>query len=324
MSTRFVRVAARACLAAAVLAMLAGCGSRELAKPVDLEEVEQAPALPSQVSDPGPVLRVAIASMISPGDTRLLYKDLVDYIGQRVGRKVILKQRRTYAEVNELLARGELDLAFLCSELYVEAHDKLGGRLLAVPVVRGQTVYRSYLIASTRSGINSLEGLRGKKFAFVDPISNTGCLVPTYLVTLRGESPDSFFASYIYTYSHDSSIQAVAERFVEGAAVDSLVYDFLQARDPELVRRTKVIYRSQPFGIPPFVVPADIDPALEARLKTLLLSMHQEVRGRAILQRLAIDKFVPGNDAAYDDIRKMRAFLMRNLHGSSGSIKRPE
>lgn len=316
---RPARAAACACVCVAALAVLAGCLRRETVKRVDLQDVEQAPALPPQASDSSSILRVAIASMISPNNTRLLYKDLVDYIGRRLGRKVILKQRRTYGEVNELLARDELDLAFLCSAPYVEARDKLGVRLLAVPVVRGQAVYKCYIIVRARSTISTLEGLRGKKFAFVDPMSNTGYLVPTYLLVLRGESPESFFASCTYTGSHDNSIQAVAEGFADGAAVDSLTYDFLQTRGSPLVRSTRVIYRSGWFGIPPFVVPAKIDPALETKLRAVLVSMHQDARGKEILGRLDIERFIAGDDKAYDAIRRMKALLKDKARHGPGS-----
>ncbi len=61
-------------------------------------------------------------------------------------------------------------------------------------------------------------------------------------------------------------------------------------------------------------MPADVDPALEARLGRLLMSMHQDPRGQKILAQLSIDRFVPGDDAAYDDIREMSAFLASREH----------
>jgi len=173
-----------ACAGATALIAPWGCGSPEQAKPVNLLDVERTPTPAPGNAHAGPTLRVALASMISPSHTRLLYKDLVDYIGERSKSKVVLKQRRTYGEVNELFARGELDLALLCSAPYVEAHDKFGARVLVVPVVRGERVYRSYLIVRAGSGIRSLQELRGKRFAFVDPLSNTGFLWPTYLLRL--------------------------------------------------------------------------------------------------------------------------------------------
>lgn len=252
--------------------------------------------------------------MVSPEDTRILYQGLMEYLGEKSGRQVILKQRRTYEEVNNLLAQDELDLAFLCSAQYVEAHDKLGAKLLAVPVVEGKTVYRSYIIVNSTSKAASLADLRGKSFAFSDPMSNTGCLVPTYLLARMGQSPHAFFSSCIFTGSHDHSIEAVSAGLVDGAAADSLVYDFLRSRRPDVVNRTRVIVRSQPFGIPPVVVPADIDSELEQTLRATLLTMSQDPRGKTILGKLAIERFVLQDDAAYDGIREMRALLEQGSH----------
>ena len=67
--------------------------------------------------------------------------------------------------------------------------------------------------------------------------------MPTYQLSLLGEAPVSFFSRYLFTYSHDTSIMAVADKLVDGAAVDSLVYDQLVAGKPELVSKTKIITR---------------------------------------------------------------------------------
>jgi phosphonate transport system substrate-binding protein len=306
---RLARAAAWIAIGPIICFTQPGCPRAEPAQFIDLRDVERVPATPPAASESDPQLRVAVSSMISPDDTLLLYQEFMHYLGERSGRRVILKQRRTYGEVNELLARGELDLAFLCSAQYVEMHDRYGVRLLAVPVVEGETVYRSYIIVGAQSGIQSFAQLRGKKFAFVDPLSNTGYFVPAYLLARSGEEPDTFFSSSIFTDSHDNSVRAVSDGLVDGAAVDSLVYDFMAARWPDVIARTRVIQRSRPFGIPPLVVPADIDQDLEARLGSLVMQMHEDAEGEAILAQLAIDRFAPGEDAAYDDIRQMYAFL---------------
>ena len=204
-----IRVATWGCigLALAALGILPGCRGREPVVFVDLRDVQPQSPPSFRPVDARPELRVSISSMISPEDTRVLYKGLMEYVGDKLGRRVILKQRRTYEEVNSLLAQGKLDLAFLCSAQYVEAHDKLEARLLAAPVVRGKTVYRSYIIVNAASNLTSLAGLQGKRFAFSDPMSNTGYLVPVYSLARMGQSPERFFASYVFTGSHNNSIQ---------------------------------------------------------------------------------------------------------------------
>ncbi len=165
-------------------------------------------------------LKVAVAAIISPKETFAIYRQLLNYIGQKLGREIQFIQRKTYAEINELLARGQIDLAFICSGPYVVGKEKHGFELLATPEVQNSHFYHSYLIVNKNSNFKDLSDLRRSVFAFTDPDSNTGKLVPTYWLSEMNEKPETFFSKTIYTYSHDNAILAVARGWVDGAAVD--------------------------------------------------------------------------------------------------------
>ena len=275
---------------------------------------------PINLSDPGESatstprvgeapLRIAVAAMISPDETFGYYRDLLDYIGRKMGRSVELVQRDTYAEVNDLLEARQLDAAFVCAGPYVTGRDKFGMELVAAPVVNGEPVYYAYIIVPADSSAQSFEDLRGKKFAFTDPNSNTGALVPTYMLGLMGETPESFFASFIYTNSHDNSIKSVADKIVDGASVDSLIYDYLAVAQPELIQKTRILEKSPPYGIPPIVVHPDTDPELKAQLSQILLAMHLDPEGMAILTKLNIERFITVDDSLYDSVRQMNTWV---------------
>jgi phosphonate transport system substrate-binding protein len=250
-------------------------------------------------------LRIAIAGVMSPSRTLDAYDQLLSYLGERLGVRVTVDQRSSYAEVNELLRTGQADLAFVCSRAYLEGKEQFGMRLLLAPEVEGERVYYSYLIVPVSSTATSLADLRGKVFAFSDPLSNSGKLVPEFQLFLLGETPNSFFERYEYTGSHDDSILAVAEGLVDGAAVDSLVFDYVVDRNPEIGRRVKVIARWGPYGIPPLVAAPGLDPAVERRVREALLGMADDPQGRRALDALGIDRFVTIDDSAYDSIREM-------------------
>jgi len=161
------------------------------------------------------------------------------------------------------------------------------------------------------SPIRSFPELRGKTFAFTDPLSNTGKLVPTYMLSKMNETPEHFFKSFIFTKAHDKAIKAVAQGIVDGAAVDSLVWEYLNKNDPEFTSKTRVLAKSPSYAIPPLVVPHDLDPLLKKRLKSIFLTAHEDPRGRAILDKMMIDKFVVINDSAYDSVREMKTWLER-------------
>ena len=281
-----------------------GCSPTPEYKKIDLtkrQPVETVTTtMPSQVA-----LRIAGAGVLSPTETLKSYDRLLSYLGQALRQPTELLQRRTYTEINDLVKSRYVDLAFVCGYPYVAGHKEFGMELLVVPEVDGETVYYSYIIVPADSDAMELEDLRDKTFAFADPMSNSGRLAPTYMLHKMGETPDSFFGKYIFTYSHDNSIGAVVENLVGGAAVDSLVYDYIVAHEPIVGEKTRIIDRSPPFGIPPVVVHPALNQEIKARLRGLFLNMNQDETGKEILRNLMIDRFVLGNDAMYDTMRDM-------------------
>jgi phosphonate transport system substrate-binding protein len=120
-----------------------------------------------------------------------------------------------------------------------------------------------------------------------------------------GYNPETFFARTFFTYSHDDAIRAVADGLADGAAVDSLVYDFALAREPALAKQVRVIGKSMPFGAPPVVVGPGVRPQLRAELYELLITLHQSAEGRAVLQSLGVDRFIAIDDSAYESARQI-------------------
>jgi len=254
-------------------------------------------------------LRIAISSVISPKETFILYQDLLNYISENLDATVELTQRQTYNEVNGLIRDNKLDLAFVCSGAYIDGHAEFGMELLVAPVAYGEPVYYCYIIVPESSNAETLGDLRGKSFAFTDPMSNTGKLAATYALKQMNEDVDSFFSDHIYTYSHDRSIEMVAHSLTDGASVDGLIWEYMNSTDPVLTSKTKIIRKSGPFGIPPIVVHPSLDTNLKENLRTLFLNIHTDESGREILKKLHIDKFVVLDDKQYDSIRQMRSMV---------------
>jgi len=255
-------------------------------------------------ASPNPlVVKVAVAAILSPQSTLYTYERLADYLAEKLGRPVELIQRATYAETNELIRTRQVDMAFICTGAYIRGQREFEMDLLAVPEINGKTTYQSYIIVPSTSSVHYWEDLRGKVFAFTDPLSLSGYMAVLALLKSKGENPGQFFSRTLFTYSHDNSIRAVAEGWVDGAAVDSLVYEALTKQDLFYQNRVRVIWKSEPFGSPPVVAPRGLDPALRMKLRSILLEMDQDKKGREILALLGVDRFVPGDDRLYDSAR---------------------
>lgn len=285
--------------------LLAACSATpqtQVAGTVDLNDLQ--PISSPEDSETVP-LRVAIAAVISPKGTLESYSPLLKYLETKLNRPVELIQRRTYLEINDLIEHGEVDLAFVCTSAYIQGHDTFGMELLVAPQVNGKTTYNSLLIVPADSPAQSMDDLRGKVFAFTDPISLSGRVYPTYLVKQLGYTPEEFFVRTFFTYSHDEAIRAVASEVADGAAVDSLVYEYALARDPSLAEKVKIIQRSPDFGIPPVVISPFTRPQVKAELQALLLEMADDPAAHEALASIGAGRFVLIDDNVYDSVRAL-------------------
>jgi phosphonate transport system substrate-binding protein len=274
--------------------------------PIEVDFSKMIP-LRAAAKDDAETLRVAVATMLTPTSNFGAYQAIIRYLGSQLELPTEMVQRSSYGAVNALLADDGVDLAFVCSGAYIDLWNEGSAELLVVPVVDGTTTYESWVI--TRSGVkaNSFEQLQGSSFAFVDPLSNTGYVYPIWLALVLGEDPEAFFGATTFTYSHEKSIEIVAEGVVDAAAVDDLVFRGLVRQRPEIGNQVRVIEKSHPFGIPPVVVGRGMDPALREKLRDLFLGMHQHDAGRQAMEALGFERFVQAREADYDAIAAMRA-----------------
>lgn len=286
--------------------LIAGCANSRPAQEVSLSRTIPMPT-PRTQEHPAATqpIRVAAASVISPKETVRSYGALFSYLERQVGRPIELVQRRTYEETYDLLRSGALDLAMVCTYVYVLGKAEIGLELLAAPEVDGRAEYRSLIITRAESEIRRFADLAGKRFAFTDPLSTSGRIYPLSVLKSLGQEPGNFFSSTTYTYSHDNSIKAVVQGVVDAAAVDSLVYEHWLRLNPDQAGELRVIDQSPTLPSPPFVASARLDPELREAFQDALLNMHQDPEGRRILAGLGIDRFVPQTDPMYGPVREL-------------------
>lgn len=283
--------------------------SQERPLEVDL----RAPGEPRRRSGP-PALRFAIAPVLSPERTASDYHDLTQYLAARLDRPVRLVQRKTYSEVNELLRHKAIHVAIICTGAYLHAQvDNIPLEIVAVPVYSDGPVYYSLLIVRTGSTMESIRDLQGHPFAFSDPLSLSGHYYPVSLLLNLGIDPHRFFSQETFTYSHDGSIKAVLDGIADGAAVDSLVYDFEALHNPLLTKKLRVIHRSPPLGINPVVVPAALELSVRESLRQAFLGMHETQAGQRILTSLRIARFDTPPATLYDFAAERFTLVRRYL-----------
>lgn len=236
------------------------------------------------------------------------WQPFADHLAGAIGHPVEIVVRKSYREVAEALARGEIDVCLTGSFLYVQARAEMGIVPLVKRVIGGHSTYSSLIVVRRDSGIATLDDLRGKRFAFTDLDSTTGYLLPvSHLLRLGFPGPQAFFSEVIFTGNHDSALLAV-----HTGAADAAAFSTTRWRpDNPRIGGFVILWRSEPIPLGPFSARRDLDPALARRLKAAFLAFGKDPSTRALASQLDLDGFEEARDEEYEGVRRIWKELRR-------------
>jgi phosphonate transport system substrate-binding protein len=264
--------------------MLAGLAAAALLSPMNL----------AGATEP---VSIGLNPLFLDSDIQLLSL-IQSYLAAQLGRTVQLIKRRTYQEITALLLSGQLDAAWVCDDPYVQHEDQFA--LLAVPLYRHEPLYQTYVIVSEGSKAQFFDDIRGTVHAFSDPDSTSGFLVTRSLLALRHTTPAQFFRTFFFTYGHRNVVRAVATGLAESGSIDGYVWDVMREREPELIKKTRVVYTSEKLGFPPIVGLKSAQETTTAKaISAAFLQMPTDPLGQRILSILELDGFTKADPDLY-------------------------
>ena len=259
----------------------------------------------SHLAHAKPPIRFGLTKAVFVNES-VAYEQWRHYLEKRLGRPVKFVQKRSYHEIQQLLRLGELDFAWICGDPYVRGLKENILKYVATPIINNKPSYRIFLIVPATSSAKTLEDLKGRIFAFSDPDSvSFHALAGGYLSSKREviRELDSFFKVHFFTYSHVNTVMAVADKMADGGSVDGHVWEELAKQVPELTKKTKIIARSEHYGLPPIVASWRVEDSLAERMKSVLLDMDGNRTGLEILEHLQSNRFSDMDDTLYNSIR---------------------
>ncbi len=255
---------------------------------------------------PAPLDRLRFGTYLAPS-VLPVYALVTEEVGHRLGIETELVVETTY----DSCERDENEVCFVCSLPYVIFERR--GLDLAVPVAApvllgarygGRPIYFSDVIVHRDSPFRSFLDLRGRSWAYNEPLSHSGYGITRYrLVTLR--ETDGFFGDVIEAGFHQEAVRMVARGEVDGSAIDSQVLA-IEVRDhPDLAERVRVVEALGPSTIQPVAVSRRVPEDLREAIRDVLVTMAEDPALRARLADGLVERFVPVDARAYDDIRAM-------------------
>src|ERR671919_1360164 len=179
-------------------------------------------------------------------------------------------------------------------------------------LANGSLGYRSCLIVHSESDMFSPEDTAGKTFAFNDPNSTSGYLVPmTFFLMEMGIDPKEHFSKLTFSGSHEASILAVANKKVDVASTN--LPDIQQMTREGKVPRgaVRVIWVSKLIPNDPIVVRKDLPDSLKQAIQQSLTTMKAKNPEVFVAGGAWIGGFVKVDDAAYQIIRDLNETTKR-------------
>ena len=250
--------------------------------------------------------RLRFATYLAP-NVLPVYEAVTEEVGRRLGIDTELVVETSYHSCE----RDEYEVCFVCSLPYV-TFERRGIRPavpVAAPVLSGERfeerpIYFSDVIVPRESDARSFLDLRGRSWAFNEPLSHSGYGITRYHLLRLGET-NGFFGDVIEASFHETAIRMVADGRVDGSAIDSQVLAVAMRDDPSLSEALRVVDALGPSTIQPVAVSRRVPEALRNAVQATLVSMADDPRGRRRLAAGLVERFVPVGPEAYDDIRAM-------------------
>lgn len=264
-------------------------------------------------SDIGTAANPIKMAMVPSLDTQKLVvsgEKLAQLMEKETGLKYEVSVPTSYTAVITAMGAETVDIGWLSPIPYIIAHDKYGVKVALKTVRKGSTDYYSFIIARNDSGIKKLADLKGKTFAYGDPVSTSGTIYPKHLIRTSGYNPDTFFSNAIYAGAHDRVVIAVYNKQVDAGAIYGQPGDDARNRVlsalPDVLSKTSVIAQSIPIPNDTVSLRKGLPPAIEKKIIAGLIAASKSPEGRKLLYDVgSIDGFVPAKDTDYDSVRKV-------------------
>lgn len=260
-------------------------------------------------------LTFALLSTESAPEVGRRWTPILDQLGKDLGIPVKQVAATDYRGSIEALKFNKAQVGQLGPKGYIEASNNNYANV--EPVVQlqhanGSLGYRSCLVVHADSDLFSPEDIAGKTFAFNDPNSTSGYLVPmTFFLMEMGIEPKEHFSKLTFSGSHEASILAVAHKKVDVASTN--VPDVQQmAREGKISRdAVRVIWVSKLIPNDPIVIRKDLPDSLKQAIQQSLITMKAKHPEAFVAGGTWIGGFVKVDDATYQIIRDLNETAKR-------------
>ena len=241
-------------------------------------------------------------------------KALVDYLEKETGYYYRTAVPASFIAVVEAFGTGKVDIAAINTFSYLMANAKYGAEAkLRIVRDNNQTSYKGQFITRYDSGIDSLQDINGRSFAYVDPSSTSGYILPKAMLDRMHIRP----SETVFAMRHDNVVIMVYQGQVAAGATyyappDPKTGEILDARMrvekqfPDVAEKIKIIGFTEDIPNDPWVFRKNMDKDMENKIINALIKFVNTDAGRkAMYDIYDIVGLIRTKDSDYNKLRNL-------------------
>lgn len=295
------------------ISVLAGCSGSQTAQQSETSGSETASAsCAPELAE----IDFGIISTESQDNLKPKWDPFIEAMEAELGRPINAFYATDYAAVIEAMGAGKIQLAWYGGKSYIEAAERSNAEAFARVISEdGTKGYYSHLITNADNPILSeidvnkgdgdqyvVKNAADLTFAFNDPESTSGFLVPSYYVfASNGVNPNEAFEQLTFAGSHEATAQAVANNQVDVATNNSEQLAIIAESSPETREKIQVIWTSPEIPSDPLAYRKDLPDCLKEQVQEFFYNY----KDASILGALDWSGFEPAQDQDWNPIREL-------------------
>ncbi|HHY09327.1 MAG TPA: phosphate/phosphite/phosphonate ABC transporter substrate-binding protein [Firmicutes bacterium] len=229
---------------------------------------------------------------------------LAEMMTEEIGLPVEAYVATSFTGLIEAMGTEKVDIGIFGPAALVMAEDRHGVEIILSSVRRGATSYKSQFNVRADSGIETLEDLRGKTIAFVDPASAGGFQFPYVYLLENGIDPEKDL-TYVFAGAHDAgAIGVINGDFDASASFDDVRTDIID-EFPDILDVVKVLDYTEPIPNDGVGVRAGLSRELVGKIQQAFITIGNTEAGKELFDTLYnVTGFAPADGSQYDVVRR--------------------
>ncbi|MRX73854.1 phosphate/phosphite/phosphonate ABC transporter substrate-binding protein [Bacillus lacus] len=235
-------------------------------------------------------------------------KPLADKLSEELGVEVEGQVMTNYTALVEAMGSNKVHIGFIPAFGYVLANEKHGVNVILKSERNGSGTYKAQYVVKSDSGIESLEDLRGKTWAYADATSTSGYLFPAaqLMEKFNVENLETdFFGETVQSGSHDNAAIAVLNGDADVATTFDDVRAVLEKDYPEIMDQLTVIDYTDEIPNDTISVTKDLDEELVNKIKETFLSFNNDEEMIEVMQEVySWNAIIEAQDSEYSVVKE--------------------